>query len=175
MTTVVSDGVQIASDSQTTAGGERSGDFTKVVVDGHIVYCFAGPCYLFPLLIRWYQQGAFLEDRPSIEDDTTHSFWVIGDDPGPQAFANIHKCPYPEPLTFPSAIGSGRKYALGALLAGADLATAVGIAAQLDVYTGGEIRVTDIPEKPQSEAKPSTCFTAIRDTLGQLVGRSSTQ
>lgn len=44
----------------------------------------------------------------------------------------------------PYAIGSGQEYALGAMDAGADVETAVKIAAKRDVYTGGAIKVFDV-------------------------------
>ena len=44
-----------------------------------------------------------------------------------------------EKVTRSWAWGSGRELALGALMAGADSATAAGIAAKLDVYCGGPI------------------------------------
>lgn len=42
------------------------------------------------------------------------------------------------------AIGSGRKYALGAMMAGADAATAVQIASELDVHTNSRIQIENL-------------------------------
>lgn len=42
------------------------------------------------------------------------------------------------------AIGSGRKYALGAMMAGADAATAVQIASELDVHTNSRLQIENL-------------------------------
>lgn len=54
---------------------------------------------------------------------------------------------YPYEVKAPFAIGSGFKYAMGAMLAGATAAQAVEIAARLDKNTGGEVQVIDVLQK----------------------------
>lgn len=48
------------------------------------------------------------------------------------------------------AIGSGARFALGAMYAGCSAEEAVKIASQLDVYTGGPINTTRIPDETVS-------------------------
>ena len=42
------------------------------------------------------------------------------------------------------AVGSGSEYAMGAMLAGAEVQEAVEIASDMDVYTGGKVRVVEV-------------------------------
>lgn len=148
MTTIVTDGKRIAADSQTSYGDERTPDsYNKVVIDGSRLFAYSGPVNLFKPLIDWYIGGCLLADIPKIPDDHHHHLFVFDHDiEEPAWYANVQRCPYPDSLSFPAAIGSGRKYALGAIEAGASLEEAVRVASKWDVYTGGEIKVWDIPK-----------------------------
>lgn len=101
---------------------------------------------MFEPCVNWYLKGCTEESRPKvIGKDHNHSLWVFDPPNSPKEYNDIHVCPYPEPLFFPNALGSGSSYALGALHAGVDLEKAVEIAAGLDVFSGGEIKAVDIP------------------------------
>lgn len=119
------------------------------------MYCFSGAVCLFAPLIAWYKAGAKPEDAPKNTSNYQHLLWVIDPRKGNQAYSAVERCPYPEPLTFPAAMGSGRDFALGAVLAGAELREAVEVAIALDVYSGGEIKIINIPEPlPEDKPKP---------------------
>lgn len=155
MTTIVTDGKQIACDSQGSLGDQRlAGEFIKVVRDESSLFCFSGTFCLFAPLVNWYKAG-FPEDAvPKSDAEYHHRLWVF--DPNqatPLTFVNVHKAPYPIPLYTPAAMGSGSEYALGALLAGATPKEAVHIASKLDVYTGGRIKLYDIPAKGAGKQK----------------------
>lgn len=146
----MTDGKIVAADSQATANSEvQPGGYTKIVRDESIVFCFSGTFSLFAPLMKWYRGGRKDKDALKIEVDYPNHLWIF--DPreaGPMQIINAHKCPYPEPLTVPNAMGSGGCYALGALYAGATPAEAVEIAKKLDVFSGGDIQFVDIPQKP---------------------------
>lgn len=146
----MTDGKQVASDSQGSLGDERlPGEFVKVVRDESTLFCFSGTFCLFNPLVRWYKAGCPEDAIPKCDPEYSHRLWVF--DPSvdhPQVFVNVHKSPYPIPLFTPAAMGSGSEYALGAVYAGASLKDAVRIASKLDVYTGGKIKLYDVPAKP---------------------------
>jgi hypothetical protein len=58
----------------------------------------------------------------------------------------------PYSLSVPAAIGSGGDYAKAALLAGADLKTAIKIAGKIDLHTGGRTRIVSLRHR---ERRPS--------------------
>lgn len=149
ITTILTDGNQVASDSQSSIGNERCpGECTKIIVENDILFAFSGTVCMFAPAIKWYKAGRSETDRPKAEaEGNPHTLWVFDPDRGAQCFNNVHRNPYPEPLDFPAALGSGSKYALGAFHAGASLEDAVTIAIALDVFSGGEVKVIDIPEK----------------------------
>jgi hypothetical protein len=97
-------------------------------------------------MVDWYLGGCLEANRPKVVGkEYSGGMWVFDPPNPPKEYYNIHTCPYPEPLFFPNALGSGAPYALGALHAGVDVVKAVEIAAQLDVFSGGEIKAVDIP------------------------------
>jgi hypothetical protein len=102
---------------------------------------------MFAPAIKWYKSG-LAADRPKVDgDEYNHTLWVFDPDRGAQCFNNTHQNPYPEVAHFPAAMGSGAKFALGAFHAGASLTEAVQIAIALDVFSGGPVKVVDIPQK----------------------------
>jgi hypothetical protein len=145
----VTDGKQVASDSQATLGDQKlAGDFVKVVRDESTLFCFSGTFCMFTPLVKWYKGGCLEDAVPKCDPEYHHRLWVFNPSlDHPEVFVNVHKAPYPIPLFTPAAMGSGADYALGALYAGATLKEAVRIASKLDVYTGGKITLYDVPAK----------------------------
>lgn len=144
----MTDGKQVATDTQGTCGDQKlAGEFVKVVRDESTLFCFSGTFCLFDPLVKWYKAGCPVDDTPKMDPEYNHRLWVFNPDTGPQTFVNVQKCPYPVPLFTPAAMGSGQEYALGALYAGASLKDAVRIASKLDIYTGGRVKLYDIPVK----------------------------
>lgn len=147
LTTIVTDGKQVATDTQASLGDQKlAGDFIKVVRDESTLFCFSGTFCLFDPLVRWYRAGCPEDGIPKTDPDYSHRLWVFdAEKPEPLTYVNVHKCPYPVPLYAPAAMGSGCEFAIGALYAGASLKDCIRIASKLDVYTGGKIKLYDIP------------------------------
>jgi len=122
---------------------------------------------MFQPLINWYKGGRKQKDRPQVGEDYWACLWVFDPDQGALWFKNPMTNPYPEVLNFPNAMGSGATYALGAMYAGADLVKAVEIASKLDIYTGGEIQLIDIPVRPPKQSKWKRVWDALRGSGNQ--------
>ncbi len=164
----MTDGKTVATDSQGTVGTERQpGEFVKVVGDEHSLFCFSGAFAMFDPLVKWYREGCLANATPRADPDYSYCLWVFDVDlPHPLRFVNVHQSPYPSPLFTPCAMGSGGDYALGAVYAGATLEQAVNIAAKLDVYTGGPVKLYDIPDTPRPKP-PVTLWEKIKNAVGR--------
>lgn len=146
-TTVAYDGVTLAADSQTTTSNLKQFDFQKIHrIKGSLV----GTCGTATdglKFIHWLESA----DREFDEFPTMESgFRAIVVDKG-EVF-EYENCEYPLPSKAPVAIGSGKDFAMGAMLAGKTAADAVRIAEKLDIYTGGEVKELPLVEpcKPSS-------------------------
>lgn len=138
MTTVACDGLTIACDSQVTWGDSiEQGCYTKIKKEGDLIFAYSGCVYLFEPWIKWWKDGKDPEKRPIVDKDNARfSFWCWD---GSYLWEVQYDPPYPMKMKTPCAIGSGRGYALAAMLAGADARKAVEIAIKLDTGSGGEV------------------------------------
>lgn len=144
MTTIITDGITIASDGMICSGGARvSMKDKKILVEDGVIYALAGTQCLMRPLIDWVKAGADVEKAPKAGTDNSWGLLVI-DRSGARHYH--YQCPYPEPIDLPWATGSGRDWALGALKAGASPAEAVRVACEIDISSGGDIQVIDIAE-----------------------------
>lgn len=138
MTTVAWDGKSLAADSQATAGVLRCR--ARKIVKSASGFVAAGAGDLNGILpwLRWVQQGLKPEQQP----ETLHgkSTIIIVDPRGRAHTFEGSAVRVPLRNKF-WAFGSGAELALGAMAMGADARTAVKIASQFDVYTGGRVIV----------------------------------
>ncbi|HWU70789.1 MAG TPA: hypothetical protein VN017_05495 [Pseudoxanthomonas sp.] len=137
MTTVAWDGKSLAADTQSTTG-TISGRAVKIArnANGFLV-AGSGSLAVVRHWINWVLAGLPAEGQPEVIDEST----VLIIDPRGRArlFTDI---PVSQPLPRRKwAIGSGSDVALGAMAMGADARTAVKVASQFDVYTGGRVIV----------------------------------
>lgn len=142
MTTICTDGITIASDGRVHADGQLiRDDEKKIAVCDGAIYALAGITCLLGPLIKWAKDGADPDKSP--KGDLRWQLLVIT----PTSFvAYSAPCPYAERQEYPYATGTGRDVALGAMLAGKPPEEAVQIAAEVDLYTGGEIQIVNIAE-----------------------------
>ena len=142
MTTIATDGKSVAADGQSTSGdmvtSTSSVKLTRLP-DGSIV----GGCGELSPMRRAINCLHAPDAHP---DDFTGEFTLV------RLFSDgrivtYEGCLFPFELPAPVAIGSGREFAMGAMLAGKGPKQAVEIAAQRDVYSGGNIIVME-PDKP---------------------------
>ena len=146
MTTIATDGITIAADSRSTRNREiLAGQTQKIIIrNGRSIYASSGATLLRNALIEWHVNGANPKDLPVRGNDTPWALLVI-EAPGDLTLYD-DEAPYPVKLTVPFTMGSGRDFAMGAMLAGASPAEAVKIACAKDIYTGAPVQVVDIAE-----------------------------
>lgn len=160
MTTIAYDGKMLAWDGLVTTGPEiitRHGkDKIRLDLhdDGNVIFGIAGCLALLPALIEWFGKGYDPSEMPESSDGSRTVFFAMGHRKGlfperkmREKIVFSSDCPYPDYSYSNSkafAVGSGQDYATGAMFAGASAVQAVRIAADCDVYTGGEIYFLDV-------------------------------
>lgn len=141
MTTIATDGQSMAADGLVTSGGTIFGrNAVKVhkLKDGRIVGIAGCANYIKPFL-AWLAEGGELDD---IGDD----FEALVLNKDGTCFSYDHKGrSLQEEL--PTASGSGREIALGAMAVGASPEEAVKAACQRDTSTGGTVMVHSLPAR----------------------------
>lgn len=145
MTTIAIDshGVHIAADGLINASGSRiTHNARKIRVDSGAIYALAGTTCLFEPLIKWHKAGADPANVPAGLDSEWALLVVTKD--GAVLFSR--DVPYPEQQYYPWTQGTGYRYAMGALKAGASAQRAVEIACEIDIHSGGEIQVVNIAQ-----------------------------
>jgi hypothetical protein len=136
MTTIAFDGKTMAADKQ-TSGGYIEGSVTKICKINGSVYAAAGGMEEMEEFFAWIKNGG---DKPTIKDfegleAKGKNCWWYGE--------KLMRCK----TTVPAAIGSGTRFAIGAMMAGADAKTAVNISAKLDPHTGCGIKTINTERK----------------------------
>jgi ATP-dependent protease HslVU (ClpYQ) peptidase subunit len=134
MTTVACDGKTMAADGLVTCNGTIwAQGFEKVarLPDGRIAGASGSAYYIAPFL-AWLKDGG---DFPEMDAENFEGL-VLSPDGSVRAYDHKGRS-IPEEV--PTASGSGKEIALGAMLAGATPAEAVNIAAERDCGTGGKI------------------------------------
>ena len=144
MTTIVTDGRTIVSDSLATTGNcfIDPSPLVKFIPYDDIVFAFAGTACLFKPLVEWYKKGAKPKEVPTVEECESW-LWVFQ---GNKLYEVSNAYPYPLEISAPSAMGSGRPYATAALILGADPVLAVEAAIRCDPYSGGQVKIFELPE-----------------------------
>lgn len=147
MTTIATDGATIAADGLVQSNGiVATRSFRKIVVEDCVIYALAGTMCMLRPLIEWVKAGADPERAPKTAESDWGCLLVIDGLGKEGARCYFSKAPYPDSVDFPFAIGSGREIALGAMKAGKTPRQALDIAADCDIYSGGEIQVVDIAQ-----------------------------
>lgn len=144
MTTIATDGKTIAADGQSTAGDMvTSLESVKLarLPDGSII----GGCGDLSPMRRAINCLHAPDAHP---DDFTGEFTLLRLYPDGK-IVSYEGCLFAFELPAPVAIGSGREFAMGAMLAGKKPSEAVEIAKQRDIYSGGNVLVME-PTKPAS-------------------------
>jgi ATP-dependent protease HslVU (ClpYQ) peptidase subunit len=139
MTTVAWDGKSLAADRR-MAGWMDAGKIFKLK-DGRVL---AGAGWLDEIIevAAWLDNGGDERDKPTVdaEDDESATDYLLID--GDKCYWLT--APYLRPvevLDGMAAVGSGAKFALGAMEAGKTAAEAVVIASKFDPHTGGGVDV----------------------------------
>lgn len=140
MTTIATDGRTMAGDGLVTSNGTIFG--TKCVKvrklkDGRIVG-ISGVAYTFDPFCEWLERGG---DLPTLDEGAFEAL-VLGVDGSCRSYDHTGRHLAEE---LPTATGSGREIALGAMAVGASPEEAVKAACERDTGTGGLITVVSLP------------------------------
>lgn len=154
MTTIVTDGQFLAADSMIHCGGAADpSNYSKIQITDQRIFAMAGDTALMLPLIRWYEAGANPKALPTVAPGykPNVNLWIFEDG----KFYEIDwDVPYKLELGVPNVTGSGGRWAMGALLAGASVEKAVRIAIQCDPTSGREVQVVELPPHLQITKPP---------------------
>lgn len=141
MTTIAWDGKTLAADTLVSSRGVRVGRITKAHRFGRLLVGIAGTVGPAQAFLHWLASGA-VGDPPAMKlgDAEGEAIVILPD--GRIATFDEHGRDYICADQY--AIGSGSRFAMAAMAAGADARRAVEIASDLCCYTGGEITVLSV-------------------------------
>ena len=136
----------MAADSLMTWGSERhfGHDKLRSVVSAkgvRAVLAVSGSGAVVDALAQWWCDGAKPDAAPKLGGDNA---WTMLAVTAGGLAVYTDKVPYALAVSAPFALGAGRDYAMGAMKQGASPRRAVEIACELDVCSGGDIRVKDL-------------------------------
>lgn len=139
MTTIAWDETHIAVDRRAISNAMR--ETRKAVAQGRHLLLGSGSTSYIRELCEWYRNGGAPAAWPAYQRTDEFCLLVVVDrDDG--TIGVYEQSPYPlDDMPDRWAIGSGSRYALGALAAGASAQRAVEIAATLDEATGHGVDV----------------------------------
>lgn len=142
MTVIAFDGKMLAADKQSTAGGLKS-KVTKLFRVGDALVGISGDNVRGQELLAWLRQGAELDSYPKPRGDLYASAMLVTPDGAIRLF---EESPYPVNIEDRfCAIGSGRDFAMAAMLLGCDAKQAVSVACQLDPGCGLGVDLLELP------------------------------
>ena len=136
MTTIITDGKEIAADKQTTYGDVKSYTARKKIRKvGGVLYGIGGHLSITPLLWEWIEAGCTASEIPCEEG---HEWEILRVS---KRGVSTLTSDYWRWLASPrvAGIGTGGSYAEAAMLAGASVKEAVRIASKIDLYSGGGV------------------------------------
>ena len=119
------------------------------------MYAFAGDVAVFRPLIKWWEAGYHVRSLPVAPSNYKIEglFWIF--EGGKLLEINL-ELPYPIEIYAPAAIGTGTRWATGALKMKATPAQAVRVAMECDTLSGGAVVEIELPPHLQlasAEAK----------------------
>jgi hypothetical protein len=146
MTTIAWKGHFLAADSLSGSHDCRCEvSAVKMRVEQGTVYAITGYFAWFDAWIAWHKAGCDPHATPVCKYDPQNTGNFIVFEAG-RCFLYSMELPYPDEQFAPTAFGSGRKYAIGAMLWGASAKDAVGVAIHADPGSGGPVQVIDLLE-----------------------------
>ena len=140
MTVIAWDGKTLAADKQATLN-RTTYTTTKISKHGQALVAIVGTYVDGAAMLNWFLSGMDPEKFPKLYNEDDACLWVFTSD----SIVRFEGSPYP--ITVEDTIvsdGSGGGIALGAMLMGADAVTAVKLAMERDIYSGGGIDVLQL-------------------------------
>lgn len=147
MSTIAFNQFEIASDTQAVNSGIiEQAPYQKLFIKGRRIFGLTGIASMLPKLIEWYEDGADPVKIPTFpgKQDGWYGEFIIWEAGRFTQFCPLPDFPYGSEVPPPFALGSGAKFAMGAMLAGKTPTEAVEIAAKLDESTGGIVQTIDL-------------------------------
>lgn len=146
MTVVVWDGRTLAADKQLSVGGLRC-TTTKIHRVGELLVGCAGDSDACAEMVEWVRAGRLADLYPEAQKGKDYCSCVVID--GGKVLT-YWQSPHPTIIEDPVyAAGSGRDFALAAIMCGCDARRAVAVACQLDSGCGMGIDAIDlVPIEP---------------------------
>ena len=143
MTTIATDGVTIAADSSGFFDTIRAvRPCVKIIVSREAIYALCGSNAMRMPVLAWIESGGAVPDMPTCSG----ADWAMLAITKTGALMYSSEMPFPTQISYPFAMGSGEKFAYGAMAAGAEPKEAIAIAARFDAHTGGAVDVVNIAE-----------------------------
>jgi hypothetical protein len=142
MTTIAYDGNMIAADTQCNSGFIEQQPVNKIHDCGECYLLTAGSTGAIKLWIEWYKEGCDKDEFKKIgfEENSVYVIEVNKKTRKARTWDSEFPVPTLDWSRAKTAEGSGRDFAMGAMLAGKGAGDAVVIASKLDKDTGGKIR-----------------------------------
>jgi ATP-dependent protease HslVU (ClpYQ) peptidase subunit len=135
MTTIAWDGHSLAADTLFNSGGQFAGFDAKIHRLGRLLIGCAGSVAVYEQFRDWVKGG--MKGECPLKKDIANTFVVT---PEGRAVMWCDDGPF-RVSTTQWALGSGERYALGAMEMGATAAEAVAAAIRHDLASGGEVMV----------------------------------
>ena len=149
MSVVAWDGKTLAADRQAGCAGLRIETRKIWRQEDGTVLAFTGSIDSMMMLLRWYREGAKVEQWPASQARKDWTRLIVVK---PNLTINVYER-YPEPeivIYAPTAWGAGRDYAIGAMAMGADARKAVEVTNQFSESCGFGVDAFDV--RPESRA-----------------------
>lgn len=145
MTTICWDGRYLAADTRQCTAGSPSGEETKLLYRGSVVYASSGPTAWFRAWVDWCEAGSDPNGQLPVTGLEGHQGGFIRLDLQSRVCEMLDfRLPYFSPAPTPWSWGSGGDYALGALAVGVTAMEAVRAAIRWDVNSGGDVDFVDL-------------------------------
>lgn len=150
-TTIAWDGVNLAADSQSTSGHTKFKSAVPKIVRSdarHASMACAGAVAVTVDIKKFFLTSIkplseYQLPEAALKADGVFACLVVFDDGS--ALYYTHRMDDPEPVPAPFAFGTGEDFAMAIMTSGGTAEAAVEVAKQLDLYTGGAVKVVKAP------------------------------
>lgn len=180
MTTIAIKDNKVASDSQMTSGYTISSLEVEKVVD--INGCIVSGAGSFAQIVKfrqWFMEHSDAliaqQDNPNVhiplpEDLQGGDFLGLVLYPDGELYLYEGRTDVAYEVEQPFSIGSGSDFAIAAMKSGSSAEEAVKIATELDVFSGGEVKVFELEEPPQELTKEYLESLSKEEIIEELFG-----
>lgn len=180
MTTIAIKDNKVASDSQMTAGYTISSlEVEKVVNINGCIVSGAGSFAQIVKFRQWFMEHSDAliaqQDNPNVhiplpEDLQGGDFFGLVLYPDGELYLYEGRTDVAYEVDQPFSIGSGSDFAIAAMKAGASSEEAVKVATELDVFSGGEVKVFELETPPQELTKDYLESLSKEEIIAELFG-----